>query len=151
MENPKPVSSLRALYRASGKSGPRTLAVDIGGTGIKSRVARSARPSVDDTRAYPRHPRMRLTRIKWWPSSASWPRARASSIACLDSRMVRGRHHVHCGKPGQGLNNFALEQKLRRALERPVRVADSADVQGLGAVSSHGVEAVALGAGIGLG
>ena len=51
---------------------------------------------------------------------------------------------------GKGWNNFALEQKLRRALKRPVRVANDADVQGLGSVTGHGVELViTLGTGVG--
>jgi polyphosphate glucokinase len=51
---------------------------------------------------------------------------------------------------GKGWNNFALGQRLRRALRRPVRVANDADVQGLGAVSGRGVELViTLGTGVG--
>ena len=51
---------------------------------------------------------------------------------------------------GKGWNNFALERKLHDALGRPVRVANDADVQGLGAVSGRGVELViTLGTGFG--
>ncbi|MEO7142367.1 MAG: ROK family protein [Bryobacteraceae bacterium] len=53
-------------------------------------------------------------------------------------------------KLGKGWNNFALGQKLRRELKRPVRVANDADVQGLGSISGRGVElAITLGTGVG--
>jgi polyphosphate glucokinase len=51
---------------------------------------------------------------------------------------------------GKGWNNFALEQKLLRVLKRPVRIANDADVQGLGSIDGHGIELViTLGTGVG--
>ena len=51
---------------------------------------------------------------------------------------------------GDGWSNFNLERELRRKLRRPVRVANDADVQGLGCAKGEGVELViTLGTGFG--
>jgi polyphosphate glucokinase len=57
-----------------------------------------------------------------------------------------------CGAPnlGKGWRGFELEKMLSKALDRPARVANDADVQGLGIVSGRGLEmVVTLGTGFG--
>ncbi|HVA39303.1 MAG TPA: ROK family protein [Candidatus Binataceae bacterium] len=150
MENPRSVSKPSSLARGSAKKAPRTLAVDVGGTGIKAELL--------DERGRPLTDRARLPTPK-----GATPRqviAIIRKLAGAEGKFDR----VSVGFPGvtkngviytaanlgKGWNNFALEQKLRRALGRPVRVANDADVQGLGAVSGHGVELViTLGTGVG--
>ncbi len=51
---------------------------------------------------------------------------------------------------GKGWKAFKLEAELRKKLKKPVRVANDADVQGLGCVTGHGDELViTLGTGFG--
>jgi len=150
MENPKPVSKPSSPAGGSAKKAPRTLCVDIGGTGIKAELL--------DERGRPLTDRARIPT----PANAT-PRqviAIVSKLARVEGKFDR----VSVGFPGvtkngviytapnlgKGWNNFALERKLRRVLGRPVRVANDADVQGLGSVSGHGVELViTLGTGVG--
>jgi polyphosphate glucokinase len=150
MENPKPVSAPPSPARAAQKKALRTLCVDIGGTGIKAILL--------DERGRPLTGRARI------PTP---PGATPHQVLAIIKKLAKtgGKFdRVSVGFPGvtkngivytapnlgKGWNNFALEQKLRRALRRPVRVANDADVQGLGAVSGRGVElAITLGTGVG--
>jgi polyphosphate glucokinase len=150
MENPKPASAPARPGRRSQKKAPRTLSVDVGGTGIKAELL--------DERGRPLTDRARIPTPK-----GATPRqviAIIGKLAAGEGRFDR----VSVGFPGvtkngviytaanlgKGWKNFALEQKLRRVLKRPVRVANDADVQGLGSVSGHGVELViTLGTGVG--
>jgi polyphosphate glucokinase len=128
----------------------RTLCVDIGGTGIKTLVV--------DARGKPVTERLRVDT----PRPAT-PRAVLSAIVGL-ARQQGGFDRVAVGFPGvvrRGVTETAfnlhprwigvnLEQLLERALRRPVRAANDADVQGLGAVRGKGVELViTLGTGFG--
>ena len=150
MENPKPVSKPSNPVRGSAKSFQRTLAVDVGGTGIKAELL--------DDRGRPLTDRARI------PTPPGATPHQVIAIICKLAKTEGKFDRVSVGFPGvtkngiiytapnlgKGWNNFALEEKLRRALERPVRVANDADVQGLGAVSGHGVELViTLGTGVG--
>jgi polyphosphate glucokinase len=150
MENPKPASAPPRLVRRSEKKAPRTLCFDIGGTGIKAELL--------DERGRPLTDRARIPTPK-----GATPR----QVVAIIRKLAAGEgkfDRVAVGFPGvtkngviytapnlgKGWNNFALEQKLRRALKRPVRVANDADVQGLGSITGHGVELViTLGTGVG--
>jgi polyphosphate glucokinase len=150
MENPKQVSKLPAAARAPEKKAPRTLCVDIGGTGIKAQLL--------DERGRPLTERARIPTPK---------NATPHQVIAIIRKLAEGAgrfDRVSVGFPGvtkngviytapnlgEGWNNFALEQKLRSALRRPVRVANDADVQGLGSISGRGVELViTLGTGVG--
>ena len=136
--------------RGAGKKAPRTLAVDIGGTGIKAELL--------DERGRPLTDRARI---------ATPARATPRQVIAIVAKLAKGEggfDRVSVGFPGvtkggviysapnlgKGWNNFPLERKLRDALERPVRVANDADVQGLGAVTGRGIELViTLGTGVG--
>ena len=150
MENPKPASAPPRLVRRSEKKAPRTLSFDIGGTGIKAELL--------DERGRPLTDRARIPTPK---------KATPHQVIAIIRKLAKAQgefDRVSVGFPGvtkngviytapnlgKGWNNFALEQKLRRALKRPVRVANDADVQGLGSVTGHGVELViTLGTGVG--
>jgi polyphosphate glucokinase len=151
MEERKPRSmSSRPARGSAKKKAPRTLCVDIGGTGIKAELL--------DERGRPLTDRARFPT----PSGAT-PReviAIVRKLAAGEGRFDR----VSVGFPGvtkngviysapnlgKGWNNFALERKLARELKRPVRVANDADVQGLGSITGRGIELViTLGTGVG--
>jgi len=128
----------------------RTLAIDIGGTGLKMLVLDTAGEPVT-----------KRTRVKT-------PRP-AGPEAILRALVRMARTHgefdrISCGFPGvvhDGVVKNApnldpswggvdLASELRRLLGRPARVCNDADVQGLAVVRGRGVElAVTLGTGFG--
>ncbi|MGD2179937.1 ROK family protein [Lusitaniella coriacea] len=129
----------------------RTLAVDIGGSGVKVMVL--------DEKGNPLTERDRVKTPK--PPK---PEPILDAIASLASKQTFDR--VSVGFPGvvkEGVtytavnldpdwHEFDLATALSQRLEKPVRAVNDADMQGLGAVSSQGVEAViTLGTGFGFG
>ncbi len=131
-------------------SGPRTLCIDIGGSGIKAMVLDSTgRPISERVRcATPQPPK---------------PEAIVDAIRRLLHRDLR-YDRVSVGFPGVVTNGvvytavnlhpawvgFNLERALQRHLRRPVRAANDADIQGYGVVKGTGVELVlTLGTGLG--
>jgi polyphosphate glucokinase len=129
---------------------PRTLCIDIGGTGIKTMIL--------DAAGKPVTPRVRVDT----PRPATPP---AVIAAILDLARPQGEFdRVSVGFPGvvrRGVTETAfnlhsdwigvnLDRMLTKALGRSVRAANDADVQGLGAVKGAGVELViTLGTGFG--
>jgi polyphosphate glucokinase len=129
---------------------PRTLAVDIGGTGLKTIVL--------DAAGKPLTERLRVDT----PRPAT-PRAVLAAIVGM-AKQQGPYERVSVGFPGvvrRGVTETAwnldprwvgtdLDATLSKALRRPVRVANDADVQGCGVVRGHGVELViTLGTGFG--
>lgn len=131
--------------------GPRTLAIDVGGTGLKAIVL--------DARGRPLGDRVRV------PTPADRPpgvvvRALRDLVAPLGSY-----DRVSVGFPGviragvvRTAPNFAspkwrgfdLARALADVLKRPVRVLNDAEVQGLAVIAGKGVElVVTLGTGVG--
>ena len=128
----------------------RTLAIDIGGTGIKAMVVS---PNGK--------PLTKRARVKT-PRPAT-PAAVLKTIAEMANRQGQF-DRVSVGFPGvvrRGVTatapnldgnwrGFKLTEMLARRLGRPVRVANDADVQGFGAIEGRGVELVlTLGTGMG--
>jgi len=132
------------------KSSPRTLAIDIGGTGIKAITLGGKGKAITQRSSVPT------------PRPAT-PKAVLGVIAKLAS--AQGRFdRVSVGFPGvvkdgvvytapnlgKGWNNYPFEKALTKRLGRSVRLANDADVQGLGCISGHGLELViTLGTGFG--
>jgi polyphosphate glucokinase len=130
--------------------GPRTLTIDIGGTGLKIMVL--------DARGRPVNERARVATPQ--PATpASVLRALKTLIASqprFDRVSVGFPGVVHDGvvKTAPNLapswHGHDLVKALRTATRKPVRVCNDADVQGLGDVAGVGVELVlTLGTGLG--
>lgn len=132
------------------KDALRTLAVDIGGTGLKVEVL--------DEKGKPLTERARIPT----PRPAT-PRAVIEAISQL-AKSRGGFDRVSAGFPGVVKNGvvhtaanlgpqwkgFDLAKALRRKLRKPVRVANDADVQGFGVIKGREVEMViTLGTGVG--
>ncbi|MDO8431109.1 MAG: ROK family protein [Candidatus Binatus sp.] len=130
--------------------GLKTLAIDIGGTGIKAAIL--------DEKGEMTTKRERLKT----PANAT-PKKVLAIIARLGKKLG-DFDRASAGFPGvikkgivysapnlgKGWKEFDLEGGLRRKLNRPARVANDADVQGLGSVSGKGDELViTLGTGFG--
>ncbi len=127
-----------------------TLAVDVGGTGIKSAALDEKGKMITERQ-----------NIKM-PHNAT-PKKLLAIIAEL-AKLAGDFDRVSVGFPGvikngvvytapnlgKGWENFPLEAALKKKLERPVRIANDADVQGLSCVTGHGDELViTLGTGFG--
>jgi polyphosphate glucokinase len=148
MENGKPAKIPAA--KTSEVRKPITLAVDVGGTGIKAATLDDRGKMISDRQ-----------KIKT-PHNAT-PKKVIAIIQEL-SKMVGKAERASVGFPGvikkgvvytapnlgKGWNNFPLEATLKKKLKMPVRVANDADVQGLGCITGHGDELViTLGTGFG--
>jgi polyphosphate glucokinase len=128
----------------------RTLSVDIGGSGVKTMVL--------DVTGKPLTERARLET----PQPAT-PEVVINAIVVLAA--AQGEFHrvsvgfpgvVRCGVTETAVNldpswvGFDLANTLSQQLNRPVRVINDADMQGLGAIAGKGVELViTLGTGFG--
>lgn len=129
---------------------PRTLAVDIGGTGIKEIVLDAQGNSITE-RARIKTPRPAL------------PQPIIDVIVTMAARQGEFER-ISVGFPGVVRNGITenapnldpswagvnLAQRLTELLGKPTRVCNDADTQGFGAISGNGVELVlTLGTGLG--
>jgi polyphosphate glucokinase len=148
----KPLAAVKppAAPKPAATKPPTTLAVDVGGTGIKAAALDEKGKMITERQ-----------KIKT-PHNAT-PKKVIAIIAEL-AKMAGEFDRASVGFPGvikngvvytapnlgEGWNNFPLEATLKKKLKRLVRVANDADVQGLGCVTGHGDELViTLGTGFG--
>ena len=128
----------------------RTLAIDIGGTGLKALVMgangralseKVVRPTPSD--ANPESVLQVLTEMM--AGMGSFDRVSVGFPGVIAGSTVRTAKNL-----GSAWEGFNLEEALERITSRPVRVANDADVQGLAVVEGRGVELViTLGTGMG--
>jgi polyphosphate glucokinase len=130
----------------------RTLAVDIGGTGIKAALLDAAGMIIGERRRVPTPPRPLMPQ-----ALISAIDQAAAPLGGFDRASVGFPGYVRDGKlltaPNLGtetLAGFDLQAALARHWGKPVRVLNDADVQGYGAIKGHGVEMIlTLGTGAG--
>jgi polyphosphate glucokinase len=138
------------LRASSSKKSPVTLAIDIGGSGIKAMLLSPAGKPISDRERNP-------------TPAVPTPRAILRTLDTLRARL-RSFDRVSVGFPGvvkrgviyAAFNlhpdwvNFPLQRELEKRWRKPVRVANDAAVQGYGAIKGEGVELViTLGTGMG--
>ncbi len=137
--------------RAGRRAGPRTLAIDVGGTGLKAAILDADGRLIGD--------RVRV------PTPARCPPAVLGRAVSDLAAPLGAYDRVSVGFPGvvrDGVvrtapnfgsskwHRFDLARALTRALKRPVRVLNDAEVQGLAAITGKGIELViTLGTGVG--
>jgi polyphosphate glucokinase len=127
-----------------------TLTVDIGGTGIKAwTLAPNGKPINERIRMpTPKSatPRSVIAVIrKLAGESAKFSRVSAGFPGVVKDGVVYTAPNL-----GKGWNGFDLSAALQKKLGHPARVANDADVQGLGSVTGKGIELVlTLGTGVG--
>ncbi|HYB90207.1 MAG TPA: ROK family protein [Candidatus Binataceae bacterium] len=128
----------------------RTLAVDVGGTGIKAEALdEEGKPVTERQRiATPRNATPRkVAAIVERLAAAAAPFER---VSVGFPGVIKGGVVYTAPNLGKGWRNFDLQESLRKKLGRPVRVANDADVQGLGCATGRGIELViTLGTGFG--
>jgi polyphosphate glucokinase len=146
----KPVAKPAVAVAPAASKSIVTLAVDVGGTGIKA-------AALDDKG------KMITERQKIKTPHNATPKKVIAIIGEL-AEMAGKFNRASVGFPGvikngvvytapnlgKGWENFALEKALTKKLGQPVRIANDADVQGLGCVTGKGDELViTLGTGFG--
>jgi polyphosphate glucokinase len=142
------MTELRAA--AIAPSTPRTLAIDVGGTGLKALVLDAAGGALTD-------------RVRVPTPRPATPDAILPALVALVAPLAPF-DRVSVGFPGVVVDGvtqtapnlskrwygFDLAAALHDALGRPVRVLNDAGVQGYGVIAGHGVEMVlTLGTGLG--
>src|SRR6202167_4278812 len=144
--------------------GPLTLAIDIGGTGLKASVLDAQGAMVADRvvvkTTYPCSPTTLVDDL----SALVAPLPAADRVSAGFPGMVRkgvvlsAPHFVTDAGPGTKIddalvaqwNHFDLAGALKKRLGKPTRVANDADIQGAAVVSGKGLELViTLGTGFG--
>jgi polyphosphate glucokinase len=137
-------------HRQASARGPRTLSIDIGGTGLKALIL--------DARGAPLTDRARVPT----PRPAT-PKALLGAIEKLIAPLMR-YDRISAGFPGVVIHGvtktapnlhpswvgFPLARTLARRLRKPARVLNDAGVQGFGVIEGKGLELVlTLGTGLG--
>ena len=130
---------------------PYTLAIDIGGTALKASVLDGhGRMMVERIRLptpYPCSPKVLLRAL----AKLTHPLPSFDRISIGFPGVVRGGHVVtapHFGN--KAWRGSPLEAAVAQRLERPARLLNDAEVQGLGMIAGRGLEVVlTLGTGIG--
>ena len=129
--------------------GPRTLAVDVGGTGIKAMVLDEAGDSIGEReRALtprPAVPSAVIETIVQLASHREFDRVAVGFPGVVRQGVTLTAPNLHPDWKG-----FDFARTLAQRLGKPTRVANDADVQGFGAISGDGLEMVlTLGTGMG--
>lgn len=136
---------------AAAAAGPLTLAIDIGGTGLKASVLDAGgdmiTPRVRVATPHPSPPSIVLEALV----KLVEPLPQYERVSVGFPGVVRKGKIVTAANLGQDdWYGFALGEALERHLGKPVKVKNDADLQGLGAIRGHGVEMViTLGTGFG--
>lgn len=129
---------------------PRTLAIDIGGTGVKTIVLDRLGKEVTERTRLPTPkaatPKKLLAVIEELAKGqGEFDRVSAGFPGVIKDGVVYTAANL-----GSGWNGFDLRDAIEQALDRPTRIANDADIQGLGAIVGHGIELViTLGTGFG--
>jgi polyphosphate glucokinase len=133
-------------------TGLRTLAIDIGGSGIKAVLLDEAGTITSERERVPTPEKPIAPEVLTRALDAV-----AAPLGAFDRVSVGFPGYVRDGRiltaPNLGtetLGGFDLQQALSDHWGKPVRVLNDADVQGFGAISGHGIEMVlTLGTGAG--
>ena len=135
----------------SSRRGPSTLAIDVGGTGLKASVlddaGRMLAKRVRVATPYPCHPDILLSALA--DLTAPLPPSERISIG-FPGVIRRGRVITAPHFDIQTWLDYPLEKALSQRFSKPARLLNDAEVQGLGIVAGTGLEVVlTLGTGVG--
>jgi polyphosphate glucokinase len=137
--------------RTGRRTGPRTLAIDVGGTGLKAAVLDARGRLISDRVRVPTPARcspavlVRAVSVLIAPLGA-FDRVSVGFPGVVSDGVVRTAPNFASPK----WRGFNLARALTRTLKRPVRILNDAEVQGLAVIRGRGVELVlTLGTGVG--
>ena len=131
------------------ESNLRTLAIDIGGSGIKVMVLDTAGNPISDRQRlktpHPAKPKDVIDTILTLAKQQEFDRASVGFPGVVQQGIVKTAVNLH-----EDWLQYDLASSLTQLFSKPVRVANDADIQGFGAISGRGVELViTLGTGFG--
>jgi polyphosphate glucokinase len=143
--------------------GPRTLAIDVGGSGLKATVLDPQGEMLTERERretpYPCTPPVLLDELTALAATQpAYDRVSVGFPGAIRRGRVREVPAFSRRGPGQEPDpelvamwqGFELEEALRERFAAPVRVANDADVQGCAVIGGHGMELViTLGTGVG--
>jgi polyphosphate glucokinase len=128
----------------------RTLAVDVGGSGIKTEILDGSGIPVSDRHRIPTPSKATPQKVIAVIQKLARKSGRFDRVSVGFPGVVKDGVVYDAPNLGKGWRAFDLARILRGKLARPVRVANDADVQGLGCVTGKGIELViTLGTGFG--
>jgi polyphosphate glucokinase len=127
-----------------------TLAIDVGASSIKSIILRedgtmaSARSQIPTP--HPATPDVIITALlELITKQKNYDRLAIGFPSVVENGITRGAINLH-----PDWNGFNLAQALQANLDKPLLIANDADVQGYGAIAGQGIElAITLGTGFG--
>jgi polyphosphate glucokinase len=127
----------------------RTLAVDIGGSGIKIMVLDNQGNPLSDRQRLktpnPAIPQKVIDTILTLAQEQEYDRVSVGFPGVVQRGVIKTAVNLH-----DDWLQYDLATNLNKLLSKPVKVANDADIQGLGAISGQGVELViTLGTGFG--
>jgi polyphosphate glucokinase len=129
---------------------PRTLAVDIGGTGIKTIILDPDGKPLTERERIPTPPRATPKKVISIIEQMAHQQGEFDRVSVGFPGVVKDGKLLTAFNLGPGWAKLDFQKVLSKQLMRPVRIANDADVQGLGAVSGKGIELViTLGTGVG--
>jgi polyphosphate glucokinase len=121
---------------------PRTLVVDVGGTGIKAIVLDPNGKPLTDRARVPTPPRATPREVMTIIEQLATSLGAFERVSVGFPGVVRNLKILTAPNLGPGWAGYNLAAELEGRLGRPARVANDADVQGMGCVTGHGVELV---------
>jgi polyphosphate glucokinase len=134
----------------SDSSTPRTLAVDIGGTGIKTIILDPDGKPLTERERVPTPPRATPKKVMTIIEQMAHQQGEFDRVSVGFPGVVKDGRLLTAFNLGPGWTKFDFEKALSKQLMRPVRIANDADVQGMGSVSGEGIELlITLGTGVG--
>lgn len=135
----------------TGPTGPYTLAIDIGGSGLKASVLDSEGNMITDRVRIPTPPQCPPELLVEKLVELVEPLPHYDRVSVGFPGVIRLGKVLTAHNLGQeAWHGFDLDLALEKALGKPVRVLNDADIQGLGAISGKGAEVViTLGTGLG--
>ena len=129
---------------------PFTLAVDIGGTGIKAEKLDASGKPVDERTKVPTPKNATPKKIMKIVDQLGEQHGSFDRVSVGFPGVVKNGVIYTAANLGKGWVEFPLQKELAKRLKKPVRMANDADVQGLGCISGRGIELViTLGTGMG--
>jgi polyphosphate glucokinase len=135
---------------STASSRPRTLAVDIGGTGIKAQPLDPRGEPIRERERLPTPKHATPKRVIEVISKLAEIQAPFERVSVGFPGVVKAGVVYTAANLGKGWEAFELGPALQKKLGRPVRVANDADVQGMGCIKGRGLELViTLGTGFG--
>ncbi len=147
-QNPAPALAPR---KANAAPGPITLAIDIGGTGLKASLLDARGKMITERLRVPTPPKCGPAKMVATLAKLVVPLTGYDRVSVGFPGVVRRGKILTAHNLGQrAWFGFDLDLALTHKLRKPVRVLNDADIQGLGAISGRGVEMViTLGTGFG--